>query len=157
MGGSKIETQIRELNEYTDEVTKQMLQHSVEKKRKYETLKARSYYMKLVALFLLAIFLVYVYRTLILPYSYSTALMIRIFLDESIYFIFVFIIGGLYGGIRYVDKKKDEAEDKYHAIRREIVDKSKDLWKEPEQWRERQHVFEMMKKEFDVNLYHESK
>ncbi|WP_453995356.1 YpbF family protein [Bacillus nitroreducens] len=157
MGGSKIEKQIRELNEYTDEVTKQMLQHSVEKKRKYETLKARSYYMKLVALFLLAIFLVYVYRTLILPYSYSTELMIRIFLDESIYFIFVFIIGGLYGGIRYVDKKKDEAEDKYHAIRREIVDKSKDLWKEPEQWRERQHVFEMMKKEFDVNLYHESK
>ncbi|WP_142353912.1 DUF2663 family protein [Fredinandcohnia onubensis] len=27
----------------------------------------------------------------------------------------------------------------------------------PVQWRERQRVFEMMKKEFDVNLYHESK
>ncbi|MFT4413131.1 DUF2663 family protein [Fredinandcohnia humi] len=30
-------------------------------------------------------------------------------------------------------------------------------WKEPSQWKGRQKVFEMMKREFDVNLYHESK
>lgn len=157
MEGLKIEKKISELNDYTDEVTKQMLQHSVEKKRKFEKLKARAYYMKLTVLFLLSIFLVYVYKTIVLPYSHSTELMISIFLDGSIYFFFVFVIGGLYGGVRYFDKKKDEAEDKYHAIRCEIIDKSKDLWKEPTQWRERQRVFEMMKKEFDVNLYHESK
>lgn len=67
--------------------------------------------MKLVALFLLSFFLVYVYKTIVLPYSHSTELMISVFLDGSIYFMFAFIIGGLYGGIRYVDKKKDEAED----------------------------------------------
>nr|WP_193750923.1 DUF2663 family protein [Bacillus coahuilensis] len=41
-------------------------------------------------------------------------------------------------------------------MRKEIVDRSKDLWKE-QRWNDRHIVFEHMKKNYDINLYHESK
>jgi len=52
--------------------------------------------------------------------------------------------------------KREKAEKEFHALRCEIIDKSKDLWK-GESWKERHKVFEMMQKEFDINLYHENK
>nr|WP_275695518.1 DUF2663 family protein [Fredinandcohnia sp. SECRCQ15] len=134
-----------------------MLQHSLKRKRKYEMLKRRSTNLKLLTLFLLTCFLIYIMVAIIKPNSHSAGNIVSIFLNNGFHFFVVILIGGLYGGIRFVDKKKDEAEDKYHAIRCEIIDKSKDLWKQPDQWKEREFVFEMMKREFDVNLYHESK
>ncbi|MGW9606608.1 DUF2663 family protein, partial [Heyndrickxia sporothermodurans] len=38
----------------------------------------------------------------------------------------------------------------------EIIDRSKDLWKN-EAWKSRNVVFEMMKEKYNINLYHESK
>jgi hypothetical protein len=54
-------------------------------------------------------------------------------------------------------EKKEKAEKEFHALRCEIIDKSKDLWKKEESWTSRHLVFEMMKKTFDINLYHENK
>ncbi len=52
--------------------------------------------------------------------------------------------------------KREKAEKEYHALRSEIIDRSKDLWKE-DSWKKRNEVYELMKKEWDINLYHVSK
>lgn len=68
----------------------------------------------------------------------------------------IFIIG-LYGFMNLIRGKRDKAEKEFHALRCEIIDKSKDLWKKEDEWKNRHIVFEMMKENFDINLFHENK
>ena len=51
----------------------------------------------------------------------------------------------------------DKAEKEFHALRCEIVDRSKDLWKREEVWRERHKIFNVLKENYGINLYHENK
>ncbi|MFK4997736.1 DUF2663 family protein [Bacillus sp. N9] len=51
---------------------------------------------------------------------------------------------------------KREGRKEFHNLRCEIIDKSKDLWKE-ERWRSRHTIYAHLKKQYDINLYHESK
>ena len=54
-------------------------------------------------------------------------------------------------------KKMDKAEKEFHALRCEIVDRSKDFWKREEVWRERHKIFNVLKENYGINLYHENK
>ncbi len=67
------------------------------------------------------------------------------------------VIFGLYGLMNVYRQKRDKAEKEFHALRCEIIDKSKDLWKKEDAWNNRHLVFEMMKQNYDINLYHENK
>ena len=51
----------------------------------------------------------------------------------------------------------DKAEKEYQLLRCEIITKSKLLWEKESEWKNRHKVFEMMKKNYDINLYHENK
>ncbi|MEW8986220.1 MAG: DUF2663 family protein, partial [Bacillus sp. (in: firmicutes)] len=62
-----------------------------------------------------------------------------------------------YGLMNLFRNKRDKAEKEFHALRCEIIDKSKDLWRKEEAWSNRHLVFEMMKKNYDINLFHENK
>lgn len=64
---------------------------------------------------------------------------------------------GLFGLMNLLKQKREKAEKEFHDLRREIVDKSKDLWKKEEAWKNRHQVFEMMKNNYDINLFYESK
>ena len=64
---------------------------------------------------------------------------------------------GLFGLMNVFRQKRDKAEKEFHLLRCEIIDKSKDLWGKEDQWKNRHIVFEMMKKNYDINLYHENK
>ena len=54
-------------------------------------------------------------------------------------------------------QQKDKKEKEYQELRCEIVNRSKDLWKKEEHWKNRHIDFEAMKKTYDINLYHEKK
>jgi hypothetical protein len=64
---------------------------------------------------------------------------------------------GLYGYMVLIKKKLDKAEKEFQLLRCEIINKSKQLWEKEEEWKNRHKVFEMMKKNYDINLYHENK
>ena len=51
----------------------------------------------------------------------------------------------------------EKAEKEYQLLRCEIIQKSKLLWENESEWKNRHKVFEMMKNNFDINLYHENK
>ena len=152
-----METSIIMLDERTDPATKQMLQKVVEKKRKYEALKSRHLLVMWAAVVCAFFYFYYLYKTIMVPYSYSFASMFSSFVDHSINFYALVLIVGLYGFMNLLKEKRDKAEKEYHALRCEIIDKSKDLWKKEEAWNNRHLVFEMMKKNFDINLFHENK
>ncbi len=152
-----MENSIIHLDDRTDQATKQMLNNVVKKKRKYEDFKKKHLMVMILTMGMAMLFLLYLYQTSIRPYSYSFYEIFSAFISHSAnLYLFVFT-GGLFGLMNLLREKRDKAEKEFHALRCEIIDKSKDLWKKEDEWKNRHIVFEMMKKKFDINLYHENK
>jgi hypothetical protein len=148
---------ILSLDERTDPATKQMLQNVVKKKRKFDKYKFSHNLSIVVTLVLTSWFLSYFYQ-LIGKYSSNSFLDIfSIFLSDQKNLLFLLTLTGVYVGMNVLKKQREKFEKEFHGLRCEIVDRSKDLWKKEEEWKNRHVVFEMMKKEYDINLYHENK
>lgn len=152
-----MEPSILKLDDFTDQATKQLLQLLVNKKRKFAKYKKRHLYMMWWTILSAFFLLLYMNERIIEPNTYSFQVMLSAFVQNSFHLYAVLIIGSSFGAMNVWRKKKDKAEDEYHALRREVVDRSKDLWKQQEDWKKRHLVYNMMKKEFDINLYHETK
>ncbi|KKK37570.1 hypothetical protein WQ57_12585 [Mesobacillus campisalis] len=152
-----MEQPIKMLDGRTDEATKQMLQGVVKRKRKFDSLRKKHLGVMSLTIGLTAIFLLYLYKTIIQPYSYSFYEVFSVFVSQSANLYFLIVTLGLFGLMNLLKEKREKAEKEYHALRCEIIDKSKDLWKKEEEWKNRHLVFEMMKKQYDINLFHENK
>jgi hypothetical protein len=156
-GGLAMEAEIVNLDEKTDPATKKMLQNLIERKKKFDRYKSRHLMSVWVTIGLISIYFYYLYITVMKPYSYSFAEIFSVYVQNSANLYFLILTVGTYGLMILFKEKREKAEKEYHALRCEIVDRSKDLWKKEEEWKNRHIVFEMMKKSFDINLYHENK
>ncbi|WP_409298029.1 YpbF family protein [Peribacillus sp. SCS-26] len=151
-----MEPSIITLNE-TDQAAKQMLQAVVKRKAKFKKMKHNHLLALWACMAVSSMFLLYIYYFVAKPYSYSFFAMFSAFINDPLHFFYLASSIGLYGYMLVLKKKTDKAEKEFHALRCEIIDKSKHLWKQESAWKQRHLVFEMMKKEFDINLYHENK
>ncbi|WP_243386482.1 DUF2663 family protein [Bacillus kexueae] len=142
---------------FTDKPTKSMLFELVKRKRKYEAFKAKCLLWQVLTFILCGVFFVYLYTILYLPFNGQIAYMLKQFINDGRNGLFVLVIGASYATALYFKKKEDKKEKEFHALRCEIIDKSTDLWKSEEAWKERDQIFAFMKKKFDINLYFESK
>jgi hypothetical protein len=152
-----MENSIRMLDNRTDQATRNMLESVVKRKKKFDLLKLRHLVVMWLTMFFALSFFVHLYYSVMQPYSYSFAAMFSAFVNDSLNFYFMVFVGGIYGFMNLLREKKEKAEKEYHALRCEIIDKSKDLWKKEDEWKNRHIVYEMMKKNYDINLYHENK
>ncbi|MBY0122556.1 YpbF family protein [Bacillus sp. S/N-304-OC-R1] len=152
-----MESSITMLDDRTDQATRQMLQKVVERKRKFDKLKLQHLMTMWITIFLTFFYLLYIYKTVMQPYSFSFSAMFSVYVNEKANLYFLVITVGLYGLMNLLREKREKAEKEYHALRCEIIDKSKDLWKKEDEWKNRHVVFEMMKKNYDINLFHENK
>jgi hypothetical protein len=153
----RMEQPILMLDDRTDPATKQMLENVVKRKRKFDHFKYNHNLSIMVTLTLTAGFLLYLYKTILTSYSYSFFEMFSAFLNNDINLFLLVITIGMYGLMNFLKTKREKAEKEYHALRCEIVDRSKDLWKKEEEWKSRHIVYKMMKEQYDINLFHESK
>ncbi|MDQ0161503.1 DUF2663 family protein [Aeribacillus alveayuensis] len=151
-----MEKKIKELK-YTDSQAKQMLQELVKRKRVYEQVKNRCKGWQFLFFILTSLFFLYLYFFLYVPYNGQIGFVIHAFITESKHIFYILLLGSCYGMIFYYKKKEEKKEKEYHELRCEIIEKSTDLWKSDDAWREREDVFAMMKQQYDINLYFESK
>ncbi|MBS2969443.1 YpbF family protein [Metabacillus sp. KIGAM252] len=152
-----MEKAIEQLEPITDEPTKKMLQSLVDKKRKFERLKKKVLSLQLTSFLCMIIFMVYFYKVIVLTSENSLSIVLSRFVDESFHLYFIVAIAGAYATALYFKKKEVKAETEYHALRCEVIRKSGELWPQPYHWKKRTSVFQMMKNEFDINLFYESK
>lgn len=144
------------LDDETDEATKQMLQNLIERKRKLDKLhKKQMFFLSLFFLYTF-LFIYLFYKKLLIPYSDSAFQIISSFFDSRMMLLLLLAGAALLGAVKIFRDQKDKAEEEFHALRCEIIDKSKDLWKN-DAWENRHKIFEMMERKFGINLYHESK
>lgn len=151
-----LDEHIKNLDNWTDEATKQMLQNVVKRKRKFDKFEKRHLIFLWLTIFSFTFYGIFLYTKIFMPYSYSASMMFSAFLSNSYNVYFIVVSFSLYGYLTVLKKKVDKYEKEYHALRCEIIDKAPDLWK-GEAWEKRHLVFEMMKKQYDINLYHENK
>jgi hypothetical protein len=147
---------ITELDDWTDLATKQMLQNVIERKRKWDKVKQLHLMLLWSSVFLAFCFIYYFYNRIIGPYSYSFEAVFSAFFSKESHLFALLLIFGMFGAVKVLYHKKEKAEKEYHALRSEIIDRSKDLWKE-DSWKKRHQVYELLKKHWDINLYHVSK
>ncbi|MEH7883110.1 YpbF family protein [Bacillus sp. JJ1609] len=152
-----MEPVIMNLDDRTDHATKKMLNNLIDRKRKFDRYKSRHLLSVWITIGLITVYFYYLYVTVMKPYSYSFAEIFSEYVQNSANLYFLILTVGTYGLMILLKEKREKAEKEYHALRCEIVDRSKDLWKKEEEWKNRHVVFEMMKKTFDINLYHENK
>ncbi|OCA83594.1 DUF2663 family protein [Pradoshia sp. D12] len=152
-----MEAYINDLDEHTDEATKIMLNNVVKRKRKFDHYKSRHFLFIYITLGLTAILVVYVYKNIIPLYSYSFMSMYNYFFDNEFIILCMLMLAFMYGGMLYYKKKMDKAEKEFHALRCEIIDRSKDLWKNDVAWKNRHILFNKFKDLYDINLFHENK
>jgi hypothetical protein len=151
-----MEVNLMILNSDTDQATKQMLQYVIEKKRKWDNYHfAHRIMLWTSILYTLALFYLF-YYSIMTPYQYSLLEMLVILTNKKSYLLIVLLAIFLFSGTTILHKKREDSEKEYHDLRCEIIDRSKDLWK-GEAWKNRHHIFQMMKETYDINLYHESK
>ncbi|MDE5052031.1 YpbF family protein [Niallia taxi] len=152
-----MEVSIMKLDSNTDETTREMLQKLVEKKRKFDMLKTRHLFVMWLTIIVGFFYAYWLYKHIAVPFSHSFAIMFSIFIAKTFNLYALCLIVGSFGFMNVLKQKKDKAEKEYNELRCEIIDKAKDLWKKEEEWKSRHHVFYMMKKEYDINLFHETK
>jgi len=152
-----MEAYINDLDEHTDEATKIMLNDVVKRKRKFDHYKSRHFLFIYITLGITAILVVYVYKNIIPLYSYSFMSMYNSFFDNEFIILSMLLLAFMYGGMLYYKKKMDKAEKEFHALRCEIIDRSKDLWKNDVAWKNRHILFNKFKDLYDINLFHENK
>jgi hypothetical protein len=154
---TKMESPIKLLDDKTDPATKQILENVVKRKRKFDLYKKRHMVTIWVTISIVSLFFLYLYFTIAANYSYSFAAMFSSFVNDTNNLTFLAATVGMYGYMNLLKGKKEKAEKEFHDLRCEIVDRSKDLWNKEDAWKNRHLVFEMMKKNYDINLYHEKK
>lgn len=154
---NKIETKIQLLKNHTDEPTKQMLDNLVERKRKFETYKNKCFRAQFFTFVLVMGFIVYLYAFIIKPTGGQIDVVLHALFDGEYHIFFILLIVGGYATAQYYKKKEDKAETEFQNLRCEVIRKSAELWPQPTQWQKRHEVYSMMKQEFDINLFHESK
>jgi hypothetical protein len=151
-----MESSIIKLSDKTDKATKQMLQNVVVRKRKFDRYKNYHFLLVWISVFYSFTSLYLMYKTILQPFSYSFYQVFSLMVNDGKYMFFLFLAIFLFGATKVFYDKKEKYEKEYHDLRCEIIDRSKDLWKN-DAWNSRHQIFEMMKEQYDINLYHESK
>ncbi|OQP05959.1 MULTISPECIES: YpbF family protein [Geobacillus] len=136
-----------------DEVTKEMLLAVIEKKKKWERLEKRTTVLQAASFVGLAAFLLYVIANAAAVATWSGRF--AWFFAAPVHILILLLLCTVYWAAVYYKGKSEKAEDDFHALRCEIIQKSIDLWKDEEQWNGRHRLFEWLKREYDINLYYE--
>ncbi|WP_110113000.1 YpbF family protein [Bacillus sp. CGMCC 1.16541] len=152
-----MERNIQKLHHSTDEPTKYMLQSVIERKKKFDGLKRKEKRLTFAFLGALILFGCYLFFSLSHLSMFSISGVIGFILNETYHLFMILAVMSLYVHLLQVHKKGEKAEKEFHDLRCEIIQKSKDLWPTHEKWESRHNVFELMKNEYDINLYHENK
>lgn len=143
------------LSEITDEVTKQMLLGVIEKKEKLDQWETKVKLWQIATIVGSVAFLVDVGWGIFLSPRTASSKVAAFFGDVN-HLFFLFLLGTAIFVMSVYKKKCDKAEEEFHALRCEIIQKSADLWRTEDEWKKRYEWFTIMKTKYDINLFYEN-
>ncbi|CUA79528.1 YpbF family protein [Anoxybacillus suryakundensis] len=139
-----------------DEVTKAILKRVMTHKKEWNDMKKRMHLSFILFLLSLALFGLYIYQTFVISHRTSIERIMMALMNDERTFSFVVFVGSLAWLVLFYKKKSEKAEQDFHALRCEFIQKSSELLQE-RAWEKRHVLYEWMKKTYDISLYHENK
>ncbi|WLR43764.1 DUF2663 family protein [Bacillus carboniphilus] len=152
-----MEKSIDQLEKYADKPTREMLKGIVKRKKKYDQYKVKTTRWLWLSFVLTLVYFYFAWIEIIQPSNNQLVEMFDLFFQTSNHLFYVLVIAACYATAIYYKKKEEKSEKEFHDLRCELIDKSTDLWNEPQLWSKRDEVYSFMKREFDINLYFENK
>jgi cobalamin biosynthesis protein CobD/CbiB len=138
---------------HVNSLTSVVLAQLVEKKAEKDKWKKALNQWGLSMLFVVVATFVYLYYFKVRTASYMANPLTLLFDDEMVWVCIVYLILSSFQMI-WMKKKYKKADDDYEAIRKDFIDRNEEWWSDEEQWEMRHVVFEFMKKEYNINIYH---
>ncbi len=132
-----------------------MLLGVIEKKEKWERLEKKVKTLKIVTFVGFVSFFSYIFWKIVVPNG-TAASVIAAFLGRLEHLYMLLLLFTAYWGILFYQGKCDKAEEEFHALRCEIIQKSSDLWRDETEWNERHKWFQVLKEKYDINLFYEN-
>ncbi|KAB7672907.1 DUF2663 family protein [Bacillus sp. B1-b2] len=142
---------------FIDGTLQKILLKLIEKKKKFDYLKSRHILMLWVTIFFTSLYFMYIYKHIAMPYSYSFASMFSAYVSHIFNLYALIIVIGSFGFVNVLKQKREKAEKEYHELRCEIIDKSKDLITNSDTWENRHEIYNVLKNQYDINLFHQAK
>ena len=140
-------------NKYTSDVMMEILKRLVESKKKEKKYETIHFWWGLTTLLCLLLAGCYVYWSkLMVTNTFITSL--QALTSDIFFMVFVIIIVLCLLQLKYSKKKFEKAEKEFESLRMEVIERTVELWENEEHWKNRHKVFEVMEKEYDINLYH---
>jgi hypothetical protein len=141
------------INPFVNDLTSIVLGQLVEKKAEKDRWKKAINQWGLSMIFVVIATFVYLYF-----YKISTAAtydnpLLLLFGDEMVWICMAYLILSSFHMI-WMKKKYKKADDDFEAIRSDFIDRNEEWWSDEEQWNMRHVVFEFMKKEYNINIFH---
>ncbi|WP_062046738.1 DUF2663 family protein [Bacillus sp. JCM 19034] len=134
-------------------VIKIMLKELIERKSKVEKWKNYQTYCGYGTCFLLLLLLAISYFTFSQPaFSFHYSILTQL-TDETLFIFALLLIGFNLLLLQYFHKKTIKTEKEYEELREELIDRNSELWEEDTGWQAREHVFQYLKTNHDINLY----
>ncbi|MCF6408261.1 DUF2663 family protein [Pseudalkalibacillus salsuginis] len=141
------------ISEVTLEVVKNLIERRTKEKRFEQLLLKWS----------LSLFVV-LFFSIVYTYFYKLPALERMFLTNRDIMsdltkdklLFILLIAGVFCVIQMIHykKKHTKAENEYEELRIATIERGEELWEKPVPWKHRHEVFDWLKSEHDINLYH---
>jgi Protein of unknown function (DUF2663) len=138
---------------YVNQLTSIVLAQLVEKKTEKDRWKKAINQWGLSMIFVVLATLVYLYFFILPDASTFENPLTLMFSDEMVWICTGFIIFSSFNMI-WMKKKYKKADEDFEAIRSDFIDRNEEWWSDEEQWEQRHIVFEFMKKEYNINIFH---
>ncbi|MED3646752.1 YpbF family protein [Halalkalibacterium halodurans] len=137
-------------NRVTD-VTYVMIEELIVRKEKWDKLEKQLRFWSVLGLAFLLLGIIHV---IVLTTSTHTTYLLQ-FISGNQTFLFVLLGVALsFFQMQFVHKKAEKAETEYEELRKELVERSVELWDTEPLWQKRNETFQHLKDTFDINLYY---
>ncbi|WP_349407596.1 DUF2663 family protein [Pseudalkalibacillus sp. SCS-8] len=142
-----------QVSEVTLEVVKNLVERR-QKEQRFEQLLLK-WSLSLFVIMFFSLLYIYFYKLPMFENMFLSAGKMTAYLFQDRILFILFVIGVFCFIQMFLYKRKHmKAEKEYEELRIATIERGEELWEKPAPWDRRHEVYEWLKKEYDVNLYH---
>jgi hypothetical protein len=141
---------------FLDEVGQVIINDLQKLKKKHQKKEKELKFYKGAMYVIVALFVAYLLIFTVFPHRFYYSSMISVLINNVYHYVFVGLLVTIHYRLKFLDKKVDKAEKEYDILRREVIQRTEELWPEGEKWDNRYLFFKEMKEKYGINLYYEN-
>jgi hypothetical protein len=138
-----------------DHVCKVTLKHLINLKEKVQQKEKKEKLSRNACLLFFIGFITYFFIFAAVPYWPAISQIGYAFISNSKHLFFLLLVISSYAFWNTLRKQIEKAEEDFHALRCEVIQRSEEFWPSATKQQEKKEVLKYMHQKYGINLYHE--